>query len=195
MVCSGFAILISIFNMVMCAQNEFDPIILEKELLDRRQHAAKKQKRLDAIEQSSKDKNDAKNRRASMEDPTDKIGPLDTPVMDKSKANSLQKAGTQQWSEIELEGDKKGVKKQPSFLSKLRNQFAEQQQATGGVGDQINDYVKYYDNAKQSGATSEKNDDPYFDKGEPADEVAAESQRHLLASANRLSCDSPKIVE
>ena len=42
MVCSGFAILISIFNMVMCAQNEFDPIILEKELLDRRQHAAKK---------------------------------------------------------------------------------------------------------------------------------------------------------
>ena len=59
MVCSGFAILISIFNMVMCAQNEFDPIILEKELLDRRQHAAKKQKRLDAIEQSSKDKNDA----------------------------------------------------------------------------------------------------------------------------------------
>ena len=36
MCCSAMAILISIFNMIMCAQNEFDPIILEKELNSRR---------------------------------------------------------------------------------------------------------------------------------------------------------------
>lgn len=93
MVCSGFAILISLFNMIMCAQNEFDPIILEKELLDRRQHAAKKQKRLDAIEQGTKGKQDKKDRRASMED-LGKTGSLEQPAMDKAKAHSLMKAGT-----------------------------------------------------------------------------------------------------
>ena len=54
--------------MIMCAQNEFDPIILEKELLDRRQHAAKKQKRLDSLNQSSKDKQSLKGRTNSMDD-------------------------------------------------------------------------------------------------------------------------------
>ena len=32
MIMSGMAVCISIFNMIMCSQNEFDPIILEKEL-------------------------------------------------------------------------------------------------------------------------------------------------------------------
>ena len=64
MVCSGLAILISIFNMVMCAQNEFDPIILEKELLDRRESSAKKSQRLAQIEAKTKEKED---RRKSME--------------------------------------------------------------------------------------------------------------------------------
>jgi len=36
MVCSCFAILVSLFNMIMCAQNEFDPIILEEELQKRK---------------------------------------------------------------------------------------------------------------------------------------------------------------
>ena len=36
MVCSGFAVLISLFNLIMCAQNEFDPIIVEIELQKRR---------------------------------------------------------------------------------------------------------------------------------------------------------------
>lgn len=79
--------------MIMCAQNEFDPIILEKELLDRRQHAAKKQKRLDALEQSTKDKHDKNHRHNSMEDITN-TGALEQPVMDKAKAHSLMKSGT-----------------------------------------------------------------------------------------------------
>ena len=33
MICSSCAVLISLFNMVMCAQNEFDPITLEGVLL------------------------------------------------------------------------------------------------------------------------------------------------------------------
>ena len=56
MVCSSFAILISLFNLVMCAQNEFDPIILEKEL----------QKRRDA-DQERQDKIDAENKAIAME--------------------------------------------------------------------------------------------------------------------------------
>ena len=35
--CSAFAVLISIFNMVMCSQNEFDPILLESDLMARRE--------------------------------------------------------------------------------------------------------------------------------------------------------------
>ena len=31
------AVLISIFNMVMCAQNEFDPIVLETEMMRRKE--------------------------------------------------------------------------------------------------------------------------------------------------------------
>ena len=37
MIVSSLAVLISLFNMVMCAQNEFDPIVLEKEFLNRRE--------------------------------------------------------------------------------------------------------------------------------------------------------------
>ena len=37
MMCSGVACLISIFNMVMCQQNEFDPITLEQEMEVRRE--------------------------------------------------------------------------------------------------------------------------------------------------------------
>ena len=37
MIVSGMAVCISIFNMVMCTQNEFDPIVLEKELASRRE--------------------------------------------------------------------------------------------------------------------------------------------------------------
>ena len=36
MVVSSFAVLISLFNLVMCSQNEFDPVILEEELMKRR---------------------------------------------------------------------------------------------------------------------------------------------------------------
>ena len=52
MVFSGLAILISIFNMVMCAQNEFDPIILETEMLRRgkKLKEIEDQKRKQAIE-------------------------------------------------------------------------------------------------------------------------------------------------
>lgn len=94
MVCSGFAILISLFNMIMCAQNEFDPIILEKELLDRRQHASKKQKRLDALEQSTKDKHYKKDRHNNSMEEKGNTGALEQPVMDKAKAHSLMKSGT-----------------------------------------------------------------------------------------------------
>ena len=85
-------------------------------------------------------------------------------------------------------------------MAKLRNQFAEQKQATGGVGDQINDYVKYYDNAKQSGLDSvtnkENNVEAYFSRNDQnIQDGPAETQRQLLAKANRLSCDSPKVVE
>lgn len=41
MTCSSFAVLISIFNMVMCTQNEFDPIVLETELVSRREKYAR----------------------------------------------------------------------------------------------------------------------------------------------------------
>ena len=37
MIMSSFAVCISIFNLRMCTQNEFDPIILEKELQERRE--------------------------------------------------------------------------------------------------------------------------------------------------------------
>ncbi len=43
MVCSGFAVLISIFNMIMCAQNEFDPILLENDLMLRRDRHKRRQ--------------------------------------------------------------------------------------------------------------------------------------------------------
>lgn len=35
---SSFAVLISLFNLVMCSQNEFDPLVLETELQSRREH-------------------------------------------------------------------------------------------------------------------------------------------------------------
>ena len=67
------------------------------------------------------------------------------------------------------------------------------------MGDQIDDYVKYYDNAKQSGLVSFKNDENNenagFGKDQNNHDGAAETQRQLLANANRLSCDSPKVVE
>jgi len=37
MIVSSLAVLISIFNMIMCAQNEFDPMKLETELIQRRE--------------------------------------------------------------------------------------------------------------------------------------------------------------
>ena len=44
MIMSSMAVCISIFNMVMCQQNEFDPTILEKELKKRRdKHAQQEQ--------------------------------------------------------------------------------------------------------------------------------------------------------
>lgn len=46
MIVSSVAVLISLFNMVMCAQNEFDPIVLEEELHKRRN----KQKERDELE-------------------------------------------------------------------------------------------------------------------------------------------------
>ncbi len=36
MIVSSFAVLISLFNLIMCSQNEFDPIVLEQELILRR---------------------------------------------------------------------------------------------------------------------------------------------------------------
>ena len=33
MIVSSMAVLISLFNMIMCSQNEFDPIKLEEELI------------------------------------------------------------------------------------------------------------------------------------------------------------------
>jgi len=68
MVCSCFAILISIFNMIMCAQNEFDPIILEKELIDRREMAKKKQMRIAAIEGDYMKNASNKQRRKSLKE-------------------------------------------------------------------------------------------------------------------------------
>ena len=47
MVCSCFAILVSLFNMIMCAQNEFDPIILEDELKKRKSAAIAKREESD----------------------------------------------------------------------------------------------------------------------------------------------------
>ena len=44
---SACAILISIFNMVMCAQNEFDPIVLETEMLRRFEKLSEKMKELE----------------------------------------------------------------------------------------------------------------------------------------------------
>lgn len=54
---SGLAILISIFNMVMCAQNEFDPIVLEAEMLRRREKIQEegKLKRRQAVESQIED--------------------------------------------------------------------------------------------------------------------------------------------
>ena len=54
MIVSSFAVLISIFNLVMCAQNEFDPIILEKELILRREQEAARKKRLELQRKSTK---------------------------------------------------------------------------------------------------------------------------------------------
>ena len=45
MVVSGLACMISFFNLVMCAQNEFDPIVLETELILRREKYQEKKKR------------------------------------------------------------------------------------------------------------------------------------------------------
>ena len=46
---SSTAVLISLFNMVMCAQNEFDPMVLEEELTKRRQKKKERDER-EAIE-------------------------------------------------------------------------------------------------------------------------------------------------
>jgi hypothetical protein len=40
LVCSSVAMPISIFNIIMCSQNEFDPIILEIEMKKRRDKAS-----------------------------------------------------------------------------------------------------------------------------------------------------------
>ena len=49
--------MISIFNMVMCAQNEFDPIVLEAEMLRRREKIQEegKLKRRQAVESQIED--------------------------------------------------------------------------------------------------------------------------------------------
>ena len=46
LVCSSIAMPISIFNIIMCAQNEFDPIILEIEMKKRRDKASFKETEL-----------------------------------------------------------------------------------------------------------------------------------------------------
>ena len=53
LIVSSIAIQISIFNCIMCAQNEFDPILLELEMKKRREAAVKK-------ENLQKDKDDFK---------------------------------------------------------------------------------------------------------------------------------------
>ena len=117
MVCSGFAILISLFNMVMCAQNEFDPIILEKELLDRRETAKKKQQRVRAIEEGTKKNLSAKDRRASFASGSATQGDLGDLNMNK-KSKSLPKSNTMMLDDIDLDGKskKKQIKKQESFM-------------------------------------------------------------------------------
>eukprot|EP00353_Schmidingerella_taraikaensis_P000102 CAMPEP_0185596408 /NCGR_PEP_ID=MMETSP0434-20130131/80742_1 /TAXON_ID=626734 ORGANISM="Favella taraikaensis, Strain Fe Narragansett Bay" /NCGR_SAMPLE_ID=MMETSP0434 /ASSEMBLY_ACC=CAM_ASM_000379 /LENGTH=57 /DNA_ID=CAMNT_0028224909 /DNA_START=1272 /DNA_END=1445 /DNA_ORIENTATION=- len=54
--------------MIMCAQNEFDPIILEKELIDRREMAKKKQMRIAAIEGDYMKNASNKQRRKSLKE-------------------------------------------------------------------------------------------------------------------------------
>ena len=50
MMVSSMAVLISLFNLVMCAQNEFDPIVLETEMELRREKARQVEaKKLSAI--------------------------------------------------------------------------------------------------------------------------------------------------
>jgi|TARA_B110001450_G_scaffold251663_2_gene272117 hypothetical protein len=51
LVCSSLAMPISIFNIVMCSQNEFDPLILEIEMKKRRDKAADR----DTVLQKKKD--------------------------------------------------------------------------------------------------------------------------------------------
>ena len=70
MICSGFAVLISIFNMVMCEQNEFDPILLENDLMARRVRHKRRQTEMRAEHRELKKaitmrKNEEKVRRRS----------------------------------------------------------------------------------------------------------------------------------
>ena len=46
MIVSGCAVCISCFNMIMCVENEFDPVLVEVALHQRREETAKKEKEL-----------------------------------------------------------------------------------------------------------------------------------------------------
>ena len=52
---SAMAVLISIFNMVMCTQNEFDPILLEREIV-RRAEKKKEREELKQLDHESQRK-------------------------------------------------------------------------------------------------------------------------------------------
>lgn len=56
LIVSSIAIQISIFNCIMCAQNEFDPILLELEMKSRREKASKRELMLESKKEQLKRK-------------------------------------------------------------------------------------------------------------------------------------------
>lgn len=53
---STFAIAISVFNIIMCSQNEFDPILLQIELKKRQDNVNKKEMKIKAMKEDLKKK-------------------------------------------------------------------------------------------------------------------------------------------
>ena len=53
---STFAIAISVFNIIMCTQNEFDPILLHIELKKRQDNVNKKEMKIKAMKEDLKKK-------------------------------------------------------------------------------------------------------------------------------------------
>ena len=85
LVVSSIAVTISIFNCIMCSQNEFDPIILQIELKRRKEKHGSANNRRDFMERESLKRKIAGTTKTEITRQLTKIGRKDKPVFDRIK--------------------------------------------------------------------------------------------------------------